>query len=136
MVDGQQRLVIKTWEKVRHEESFTVFNIKTIRIFDSLIQSCKAILTEQVDGNFARHHFYDTSTLKFRSKIYYFKRVQVYERAKEEVDETYEDEEHQRGDGLKNLNSSLRRSTVSRKQEGETDEEPINIDVAEVDDSQ
>ena len=90
MVDGQQHLVIKTWEKVRHEESYIIFNIKTIRVFDSLIQNSKAILTEQVDGNFARHHFYDTSTLKYGSKIYYFKRIQNYEHARDHPKSTCE----------------------------------------------
>ena len=84
MVNGHQHLVIKTWEKMRHEESHLVFNIKTLRIFDCTVQNSKAILTEQVDGNFERHHFYDTSTLKWRECIYYFKRIQRFQDANDD----------------------------------------------------
>lgn len=46
MICGRQHMLVKTFEKVRHEESYIVFNIKTLRCFDCRSQMSKAILTE------------------------------------------------------------------------------------------
>ena len=62
-VNGQQMLLVKTWEKIRHNEQCLVFHIKTLRLYNSEQKLKCEILTEQIDGNFDSSHFYDTSTL-------------------------------------------------------------------------
>lgn len=37
-------------------------------------------MTEQIDGNFDSKHFYDTSTVQFGDYLYFFKRIQKYEK--------------------------------------------------------
>ena len=78
-VNGQQMLLIKTWEKIRHNEQCLVFHIKTLRLYNSEQKLKCEILTEQIDGNFNSTHFYDTSTLQFKNDLYFFKRLQRQE---------------------------------------------------------
>lgn len=89
-VKGQQHMIVKTWESYQPIESKTsaspiikekqedpVFAIKTLRLYDSNNDIITEILTEQIEGDFPPSFFYDTSTLFYDDKLYYFKRHQV-----------------------------------------------------------
>ena len=49
--------------------------LKTLRLYDHHNQPVASILTEQVKGAFDPTHVYETSFLKYKESIYYFKRM-------------------------------------------------------------
>ena len=51
------------------------FFLKTLRLYDHHNEPVAAILTEQVKGDFDPLHVHETSFLKYKESIYYFKRV-------------------------------------------------------------
>ena len=56
------------------QEKETCF-LKTLRLYDHHNQPVASILTEQVKGAFDPTQVYETSFLKYKESIYYFKRT-------------------------------------------------------------
>jgi len=66
--------VFKTHIKEKIDE--ITFHIKTIQFFDPTSDmKSDPILVEQVFGQFDDCNLYDTSTLRYKNKIYFFKRI-------------------------------------------------------------
>ena len=57
--------------------------LKTLRLYDHHNVPVASILTEQVKGAFDPIHIYETSFLKYKESIYYFKRM--YSEPEDEV---------------------------------------------------
>ena len=73
-MDDESQSELERLQEMQDANFSLLFSVKTLRLYNIEDSAPRIILTEQVDGNFSKNHFYDTSTLQFGGYLYFYRR--------------------------------------------------------------